>query len=77
MIANLVTVLADKQPRLSKLSRSDLVQWPAASLGAAQANVGVQGNSGSLRRKRQTTLVTRTGLARLSMSATSNGRLIN
>jgi hypothetical protein len=32
--------------------------WPVASHGAAQANVGVQGNSGGRRRMRQSTLLT-------------------
>jgi hypothetical protein len=34
------------------------VHGPISSDIAAQANVGVQGNNGSRRRKRQTTLVT-------------------
>ena len=37
----------------------DVRLWPVASLGAAQANIGVRGNSGSRCWMRQTTLVTR------------------
>jgi hypothetical protein len=37
------------------------VHGPISSDIAAQANVGVQGNNGSRRRKRQTTLVTQSG----------------
>jgi hypothetical protein len=45
------------------------VHGPISSDIAAQANVGVQGNNGSRRRKRQTTLVTHLGHYRLNRHA--------
>jgi hypothetical protein len=44
------------------------VHGPISSDIAAQANVGVQGNNGSRRRKRQTTLVTINGHSAMSGS---------
>jgi hypothetical protein len=44
------------------MNRSDLSFWPVASLAAVQANVGVQGNSGSRCRMAQTTRLTHGGL---------------